>query len=151
MDAHPDFVNTPLPRHAQLGPFTLDVLTPQHVQEDFEVVVESADVLQGLFGDDWPTGLTLEDNLRDLQRHAEEFDACFAFAWIIRSSDGQYLGCAYLNPTPGVSGAGKVVTWIRAGRDRVLTLDAFNTAFRDWLDAHLPTGFSLEWVSNGTI
>jgi hypothetical protein len=148
MIPHPDFADRPLPRQARFGPFRLDILTPDDVQEDFDVVTESTDVLWGLFGDDWPKGLTLEENLKDLQRHEREFDVAYAFAWIIRSEDGRYLGCAYVKPTPDISGESAVFTWIRTGDDRLSTLAQFNTNFRDWLTDHLPEGYALRWTSN---
>lgn len=108
----------------------------------------SAPVLRGLFGTDWPAGLTLEANLEDLARHAREFDAAHAFAWIIRDETGAYLGCAYLNPDHEVRGRGLVYTWIRERVDRLALIAAFNVAFARWLEAHVPHGFDLTWISN---
>jgi hypothetical protein len=148
MQPHPDFDGRPLPRSASLGRFSLDILTPADVDEDFAVVVESAPVLQGIFGNDWPRGLTLEKNLADLTRHQREFDGDFAFAWIVRDSGGGYLGCAYLRPVAGRTGAAEVFTWIRRRPDRLELLAAFNAALAGWLAASLPPGYATTWVSN---
>lgn len=148
MEGHPDFIRRPLPERAVFDGFMLERLTPAVVEEDFRAVTQSAPVLRGLFGDDWPEGLTLAQNGADLARHAREFAACLAFAWVIRSEDGSYLGCAYLNPEPGVRGRGTVVTWIVAREDRLDLLAAFNSAFAAWLSERLPPGFALTWMSN---
>ena len=111
----------------------------------------SAPVLRGLFGTDWPAGLTLEANLEDLARHAREFDAAHAFAWIIRDETGAYLGCAYLNPDHEAGGRGLVYTWIRQRVDRLALTAAFNVAFARWLRAHVPRGFDLTWISNSRL
>lgn len=147
MGAHPDFEGKPLPREAAFGPFRLEVLSPKDVDEDYRIVCESAAVVDGIFGNDWPRGLTLEKNLEDLTRHAREFDDCEAFAWIIRDADGTYLGCAYVRPVVGERAA-KVFTWIRERADRLALLSEFNTAFRTWLTPQMPEGYALRWVSN---
>ena len=148
MEPHPDFAGKPPPRMATFGQFVLEVLAPQFVDEDYAVVIGSTSVLTGLFGQSWPEGLTLEENLADLIRHEREFDNDQAFAWIIRSEAGLYLGCAYLYPTPEKRGEGRVFTWIRDREDRLDLLDEFNRAFKAWLSDYLPEGFALSWTSN---
>ena len=96
----------------------------------------------------WPAGLNLAQNLADLVRHEREFDAGQAFAWIIRSAAGIYLGCAYLKPDLEARGAGRVYTWIRKRTDRLELLAEFNAAFRGWLAPRLPDDFSLTWRTN---
>ena len=149
MQAHPDFQNSNIPRAAEIGPFRLTALSPAEVDEDFAVVTESSGVLLGLFGDTWPRDLTLEENLSDLVRHDQEFAAKKAFSWIIRSSKGEYLGCAYLYPTLGRQGEGRVYTWIRQRPDRLVLIDQFNALFRQWLIGYLPSGYQMAWTSNG--
>ena len=148
MATHPDFADSPFPRRAELGPFTLEILTPKWVQEDFEAVVESEAVLVRLFDDTWPRGLTLEDNREDLARHEREFGDESAFAWVILSGAGAYLGCAYVVPDPATRGEGKVVTWIREGADRHALLKEFNALFREWLLPFLPAGYRTDWATN---
>ena len=103
MKPHPDFAGIDLPRECDLGGFRLTPLSPDHVEEDYAAVMSSADVLRGLF-DDWPDGLTLEDDLIDLAWHEREFTTRRSFAWIIRDGEGSYLGCAYVFPAPGERG-----------------------------------------------
>ena len=148
MKPHPDFIETTLPREATVGDFRLTPLAPAQVDEDFDAVTGSARVLAGLFGGDWPAGLTRADNLVDMGWHEREFTAKRSFAWIVRNAEGTYIGCAYLYPEIGARGRGEVVTWLCDLPDRVDLLDRFNTLFRDWLTPYLPDGFALDWTSN---
>ncbi len=148
MQAHPDFTGTALPREAMVGAFRLAPLSVAQVDEDFEAVTGSTRVLTGLFGDDWPVGLTRADNLVDMGWHDREFTARRSFAWIIRDAAGHYLGCAYLYPDIGTRGRGEIVTWVCDTPQRRETLAAFNTAFRAWLAPFLPAGYALAWTSN---
>lgn len=148
MDPHPDFTDTTLPREADVGPFRLGPLGPAQAEEDFEVVTTSEAVLVGVFGSDWPKGLTLDENRVDMGWHDREFTAKRSFAWIVRDAEGAYLGCAYLYPDIGSTGRGQVVTWIRDMPERLEVLAAFNAVFADWLGPFLPEGYAVTWASN---
>ena len=77
--AHPDYVDPPVPQQASVDALRLEVLGPDITAEDYEAVMESADKLEGLFGDSWPRGLTLEENTIDLAWHLREFEAARSF------------------------------------------------------------------------
>lgn len=147
MGPHPDFRDSALPREAALGPFRLTPLSPEHVDEDLEAVTGSEQLLCGLFGDDWPQGLTREANAIDLAWHAREFAANRSFAWIVRDADGLYLGCAYLFPDLGARGRAEVVTWMCDMPGRVNRLSRFNAIFSDWLVQFLPQDYALKWTT----
>jgi len=148
MQPHPDFADSTLPRNAGLGEFQLTPLSPPQVEEDYAAVMGSKRVLSRLFGDDWPSGLTLEENAIDMAWHDREFTAKRSFAWIVRDGAGAYLGCAYLYPEPGARGRGLVVSWMCDTPERLARLDRFNALFRAWLAPFLPEGYALDWVSN---
>ncbi len=148
MEPHPDFIETALPREADVGPFRLGPLGPGQAEEDFEVVTASESVLVGVFGGDWPKGLTLSENRVDMGWHDREFTAKRSFAWIVRDTEGAYLGCAYLYPAIGTTGRGQVVTWIRDMPERLEILAEFNLAFAGWLGPFLPEGYETTWASN---
>ena len=149
MYPHPDFVDTTLPRDADLGAFRLTPLSVAQVDEDFDAVTASVRVLSGFDGGNWPEGLTREDNLIDMGWHEREFTTRRSFAWIIRNREGKYLGCAYLYPDIATRGSGRVVTWMCDTPQRLELLGAFNTVFREWLIPFLPSGYALKWTSNG--
>ncbi len=123
------------PRTADLGDFLLEPLTPACAAEDFAAVTGSAGLLDGIFGDAWPRGLTWEANLADLDRHAREFDAGLAFAWVIRAPSGGYLGCAYINPPAKTGGAGVVHLWLRQEAATPEACAALRAAFGAFLRA----------------
>lgn len=135
-------------REANLGNFLLTPLTPAQTHEDFAVVVEHSDILEGLFGDSWPADLTLEANTRDLERHEREFEDGTGFAWIVRDLNCKYAGCAYVVPNATKKSSARVVTWLSDRGEEFQLLSRFNREFRTWLLQHLPTDISLDWTTN---
>ncbi len=119
-----------LPRTFALGPFHFSPLGPECCDADFVAVTSSADLLHGLFGSEWPRGLTYARNHEDLTRHAREWDDKFAFAYVIRSEEGGYMGCAYVNPTPNDVG-GRVYLWLRLTQDHQIS--DLHRQFSDWM------------------
>ena len=113
-----------------MAPFELASLNPADLDEDYEAVMESADVLQGMLGGDWPAGLTHALNLADLRWHEEDTAAGRSYAWVIRTADGAYAGCAYLKQAWD-GGEGLVAPyWFRTGyRDRA-AIEAFDANWR---------------------
>ena len=148
MDPHPDFADTALPRTAELSGYKLTPLAPEVTEEDFEAVTSSTSVLKGLFGGDWPDGLTLEENRIDMGWHDREFTARRSFAWVVRSSDDAYLGCAYIYPTVGQRGSAQVVTWIIDTENRGAIGADFNAQFEKWVAPFIPETVSLTWTKS---
>ena len=107
------------PRSFSLGEFQFSILGPDCADEDFQAVTSSEAHLTGLFGSDWPKGLTWARNLADLQRHAREFDEKFAFAWVVRNATGGYLGCVYLQPEGLERHARTVFLWLQVSESSV--------------------------------
>lgn len=151
MTPHPDFAAVEFPLSLTLGAYQLEVLTGADVVEDFEAVTRSASVLKGLFGPEWPEGLTLEDNLTDLHWHHREFTSKRSFAWIIRDGAGTYLGCAYLFPDIGALGSGEAAYWMAASPDRLAHLDSFGPLYEAWLKSNLPPQYDLRLNSNAEL
>tara|TARA_R110002095_G_scaffold207239_1_gene192136 strand:- start:192 stop:647 length:456 start_codon:yes stop_codon:yes gene_type:complete len=148
MNPHPDFKALDVPASLTLGPYHLDMLTGADLESDYAAVTRSQSVLQGLFGDSWPEGLGLRDNLTDLHWHHREFTSNRSFAWVIRNVSGTYLGCAYLFPALGARGSGEATYWIADTPDRHAHLTAFGPLYGDWLGALLPPAFTLMVKSN---
>ncbi len=148
MQQHPDFASRMPPRNADLGPFRLAPLAPDVAEEDFAVVTQSAPVLQGFFGNDWPLGLTLADNRIDMAWHERDFTLCRSFAWVLRDPAGAYLGCAYVFPEPGERGRGQIYLWIADFPDRLEKLVIFQPLLANWLQPSLPEGGRYDWHVN---
>jgi hypothetical protein len=61
--------------------------------------------------------MTLEENLADLRRHADDFrrGAGFTFT-VLDPGDGDVIGCVYLYPSHAEDRDVTVQSWVRAGR-----------------------------------
>lgn len=145
MQPHPDFADTALPRHVELGAFRLTPLTTEHTEEDCAAVMSSAPVLTGVFGT-WPDGMTLEENRIDLAWHDREFTLNRSFSWIIRDAGDTYLGCFYVFPDPGTRGTAQAVIWIKAHPQRDATARTVIPRLQSWAAAHLPEHVTLRWT-----
>lgn len=126
--ARPLFGDRTVPRTLALADFQLDVLVIEDVDIDYQAVTESTADLAGLFGGDWPVGLTLRENLVDLGWHEREFGRGTSFAWVIRDSDGRYCGCAYLRA--GEDDEILAHSWFRSSFDDLAAIEAFDAAWR---------------------
>lgn len=151
MTPHPDFEALEVPPSFTLGEYHLDILTAADLEADFEAVTRSEGVLRGLFGPNWPAGLTLEDNATDLHWHHREFTTKRSFAWVIRAPDTEYAGCAYLFPAMGARGAAEAAYWMAEGCSRLSHLAAFTPLYEDWVTALLPRGFAITFRNNASL
>lgn len=77
-------------------------LTPEDVVFDYEAVMNNIDFIKATRGNagNWPDPeMTLEQDLKDLQWHALEFDKKSSFAYTVMNLEGtKCLGCFYLYP-----------------------------------------------------
>ncbi|MEV5594282.1 N-acetyltransferase [Streptomyces sp. NPDC052496] len=127
--------------------FRLEPLDPGHNLADHTAWTSSIAHIKatpGFAGRGWPpaAGMTLEENLGDLKRHAQDFEHRTGFTYsVIGIPDGEVIGCVYIYPVRdghgGQGGGGaEVRSWVRADRaelDRPLY-----EAVRDWLAADWP-------------
>ncbi len=120
--------------------FRLRMLSVDDVEKDYEAVIESREILHKMFGGPWPReGFTLEENLKDLERHQREFLNREAFAYTVVSLDeSKVLGCVYINPPQEKSGnIPYAVMWVRQteydkGLDHILFQTVKNWIKTDW-------------------
>ena len=112
-----------VPREMVTGEFRLEPLGPQHNAGDYEAWTSSMEHIRatpGFAGREWPPepGMTLEDNLGDLRRHAEDFTARTGFTYTALASGGdRIVGCVYIYPAEdGAPGTADVRSWVRADR-----------------------------------
>jgi hypothetical protein len=127
--------------------FRLAPLGPQHNEADYAAWTGSIDLIQatpGFIGRSWPHPMSLEDNLRDLEQHAQDFSERRGFTYTVLGADSdEVIGCVYIYPpkgqgpdggTEGVLGA-TVRSWVRADRaqlDRVVYDAVLAWLERDW-------------------
>src|SRR4026208_1265297 len=104
--------------------FHLETLAAVHNERDYEAWMSSIEHMRATpgfanppdwGGDDWPTPMTLEQNLADLEQHRREFVAREAFAYSALDGD-DVIGCVYINPDDGGVAEAMVRSWVRASR-----------------------------------
>jgi hypothetical protein len=129
------------------GEFRLEPLGPQHNAADYAAWTASSGHIQGtpgFAGWGWPHEMSPADNLRDLQRHAQDFAGRCGFTYTVLSTGtGEVIGCVYIYPPredgPGGTGAGRhaiVRSWVRA--DHAALDPVLYHVVRAWLERDWP-------------
>lgn len=133
-----DFV---VPAVLETDRFRLRMLSINDLVKDYDAVMSSVEHLQGVFGsdDDWPRGLTLEDDLVDLGWHQAEFLHRSSFAYTVMSPDESVcLGCVYIYWCSKRDYESEVYLWVRKSEyDKGLDEELHATVKR-WLAAEWP-------------
>ena len=145
MKPHPDFADLDLPRSVALGGVHLTPLSPEFVDEDLNAVLATAPLLQGMFGDTWPSGLTREDNLIDLAWHEREFTTRRSFSWILRDGSGTYIGCFYIFPDIGSRGSATAALWLCDIPDREAVARIVKGDLVAWMKDTLSADLTITW------
>jgi hypothetical protein len=127
--------------------FRLVPLGPEHNEADYGAWTASMDHIRatpGFAGTGWPHEMSLEDNRRDLERHARDFAGRSGFTYTVLSpDDGDVIGCVYIYPRRNEGsenraarhGHADVSSWVRAERadlDPVLYNTVHAWLERDW-------------------
>ena len=124
--------------------FRLEPLGPQHNQADHAAWMSSIEHIRSTPGypdGSWPppTGMSLEENLADLRRHADDFTRNGGFTFtVLEPAGNDVIGCVYLYPSASEEWDVTVQSWVRADRAR---LDApLADAVAHWLTTDWPWG-----------
>ena len=108
------------PRALAAERFRLEPLGPQHNDSDYEAWSSSVEHIHRTPGWEtsrWPDDRTPADNLRDLQRHADDFEQRKGFTYTVLGPAGdEVIGCVYVYPAAGEEHDAKVLSWVRASR-----------------------------------
>jgi len=120
--------------------FRFEPLGAEHNERDHGAWMGSIDRIKttpGFVGRDWPVAMSLEDNLGDLVRHADDFAARTGFTWSILTSTGDdVIGCLYIYPSRSDAFDADVRSWVIADR---APLDAVVwRVVSDWLAESWP-------------
>lgn len=124
------------------GDFRLEPLGPQHNEADLAAWGSSIEHIRTTAGypdGDWPPveGMSLEENLEDLTRHAADFAARKGFTFTVMDQmDDTVIGCVYLYPTRAQEHDVEVQSWVRA--DRAELDVALADAVAQWLSESWP-------------
>lgn len=124
--------------------FRLEPLGPQHNASDHAAWTSSIEHIRatpGFQDSRWPPagGMSLEANLVDLQRHAQDFAERRGFTYtVLEPATGEVIGCVYIYPSHGDAHATDVRSWVSADR---ADLDApLHAAVATWLSTAWPLG-----------
>lgn len=132
------------PAILEVGGLRLEPLGPQHNARDHAAWSGSVAHIRatpGWAGSDWPQPMTLEQNLADLERHAEDFVARRGFTYSVLDGE-EVVGCVYIYPSrEGDGGAGAIAaaevrSWVTADRADVDPM--LWRAVSTWLAAEWP-------------
>lgn len=120
--------------------FRLEPLGPQHNEADHAAWTSSIEHIRSTpgYGESrWPPpeGMSLEENLGDLRRHAEDFVQRRGFTFTVLDLADDVIGCVYLYPSADDEWDVTVHTWVRADRadlDGPLAQVVADWLARDW-------------------
>ena len=120
--------------------FRLRPLGPEHNESDHAAWSGSIAHIRATpsFEDtDWPVPMTLEDNQRDLVRHASDFAARTGFTYTVLQLDSDtVIGCVYVYPSDRDECDARCRSWVRAAD---ADLDwPLHDAVRAWLARDFP-------------
>jgi hypothetical protein len=109
-----------VPRAFKGTGFRLEPLGSKHNERDFEAWMSSIEHIHATPGFDgpdaeWPAPMTIEENLGDLVRHAEDFESRTGFTYSIRDRS-EVIGCLYIYPSTDPNHDARVTSWVRASR-----------------------------------
>jgi hypothetical protein len=122
--------------------FCLEPLGPQHNEADHAAWTSSIAHIRSTPGypdGTWPPldGMSLQANLTDLRRHADDFAARRGFTFtVLDPDDGDVIGCVYLYPTLAADHDVTVQSWVRA--DRAHLDEPLAEAVATWLETAWP-------------
>jgi hypothetical protein len=108
------------PRSLVTPLFRLEPLGPQHNEADYAAWTSSIDHIRATPGypdGRWPDDRSIEDNLRDLRRHADDFENRRGFTYtVLDPMTSDVIGCVYIYPDRQMPGGAHVQSWVRASR-----------------------------------
>jgi hypothetical protein len=112
----PEFV---VPLTLETPQFRLEPLGPEHNEADYEAWSSSKEHIhatRGFEDSSWPDDRGLEENLRDLRGHADDFAKREGFTYTVLDADGDVVGCVYMYPSRDDAHDAHVTSWVRATR-----------------------------------
>jgi hypothetical protein len=130
--------------------FVLEPLGPEHNERDYVAWTSSLEHIQetpGFQHGSWPHEMTEDENLVDLQRHADDFRARTGFTYTVLDPGGRdVIGCLYIYPVRGRNECTSVRSWVRKSHAH---LDApLWRAVTEWLESDWPFA-RVEYAARG--
>lgn len=119
--------------------FRLRMLSIHDLEKDYEAVMSSVAHLQGVWRNNWPEGLTLEQNLVDLGWHHKEFQRRTSFAYtVVEPDESRVLGCVYIYPPSKRGFDAEVYYWTRQSELANGLEEELGQALQIWFESEWP-------------
>ena len=120
--------------------FVLEPLGPQHNDADYAAWTPSIQHIRSTSGfstGSWPNdSISLDQNLSDLIRHADDFAARTGFTYtVLEPLTSQVMGCVYIYPSADLQFDARVRSWVSAEHaavDQDLRRAVTEWLARDW-------------------
>jgi hypothetical protein len=123
------------PRRLEAESFVLEPLGPEHNEADYDAWTSSMEHIHATPGwqkERWPREMTLDENRRDLERHAADFERREGFTYtVLDRESGDVVGCVYIYPAKADDRDAVVQSWVRASSAE-LDVELWR-AVSDWL------------------
>ena len=124
------------------GPgFHLEPLGPPHNNADHSAWTSSIDHIRatpGFRDGPWPPvgGLSLAENLQDLERHEDDFKRRVGFTYTVLDDGDGVIGCVYIYPSRSDPRVPRVRSWVSANRAELDPL--LHDTVANWLATEWP-------------
>ena len=109
-----------VPTRLETELFTLEPLGPQHNERDYDAWTSSMEHIHaspGWHDGTWPHTMTIDENRRDLERHADDFVKRTGFTYtVLDRPSADIVGCVYIYPARDREHDARVLSWVRASR-----------------------------------
>jgi hypothetical protein len=130
-----------VPLRLETADFVLEPLGPEHNDSDYAAWSSSKEHIHATPGwekSKWPDDRDHAANLRDLERHAEDFRRREGFTYTVLdpTAGGGVIGCVYIYPSREQHGVTAVASWVRA--DRADLDPVLHEAVSAWLASDWP-------------
>jgi RimJ/RimL family protein N-acetyltransferase len=100
--------------------FRLEPLGPRHNVSDYRAWSSSVEHIHetpGYETSSWPDERSIDDNLRDLQAHADDFENRIGFTYtVLDPATEDVIGCVYIYPADSDEHDARVQSWVTTGR-----------------------------------
>ena len=132
-----------VPEILETDRFRLRMLNVDDVEKDYNSVMSSVEHLQRTTpfgpGDDWPVGLTIEQDLIDLGWHQKEFQRRSSFAFTVMNFDeSECLGCVYIYPSDNSKFDAIIILWVRQSEVEGGLDEGLFLTVKKWIDEKWP-------------
>jgi hypothetical protein len=118
----------------------LEPLGPEHNEQDYDAWTSSLEHIRatpGYADRSWPREMPVEDNLADLERHADDFRERTGFTYtVLDPSSRDVIGCVYIYPSRDPAHDAAVRSWVRETHAQ-LDVPLWR-AVSDWLASDWP-------------